>query len=195
MTFSRYIRQFVVLKRGHGLCLPSRSLSGTSGAPDSALKPPKFADLMRTIYKRAHPDLLRAKYPKEAENNSDSLQVINSILTTIKSFNSFPPQIVKQIPLVLLPEGGNGDKELVYVRLSIKTAGGECRNSLTSSFTDLFLQAGLLDQNVENRVDNRKLKGKKKGKKAKKAPLSLFEWNAEYFPEVPTGNEEVVMSV
>lgn len=135
--------------------------------------------------KRSHPDLLRAKHPDAAHRNEEGLQIINGILSTIKSFNSYPPQLIKRIPLTLLPEkDGN---ELIQCSLDIKTGGGECKKSLTSSFSDLFQQAGLLDESSSlhqdiGEIPENKKKKKRKGKKAGNA-APPFTWNEEYFPE------------
>ena len=138
--------------------------------------------------KRSHPDLLRAKYPEAADRNEEGLQIINGILSTIKAFNSYPPQLIKRIPLTLLPEGD--EKELLQCSLEIKTGGGECKNSLTTSFSDLFLQAGLLQTSFDLPQERGKLqkKRKRKGKKAGNV-APLFAWNDEYFPEEPMNKD------
>jgi hypothetical protein len=140
---------------------------------------PKFSDLMRKVYKRCHPDLVRSRFPEAASTNEVGLQTINSVLDTIKKFNSFPPQIIQTIPLALLPVEGD---ELRHVTLRIKTAGGDCKKSLTLSFTDLFLQAGLIEDtpaSVEGVSGYQKVK-KKGNKKNKDAPV-LFLWNEGFF--------------
>lgn len=157
-------------------------LVGDQGGEGNAkvIEIPKFSELMRKIYKRCHPDLVRSRFPEAASSNEVGLQTINSVLDTIKKFNSFPPQIIQTIPLALLPEDGD---ELRHVTLRIKTAGGDCRKSLTQSFTDLFLQAGLLKENISSMEEGSGLpKAKKRGKKSKlkEAPV-LFEWNDGYF--------------
>ena len=146
---------------------------------------PQFSTLMRSIYKRCHPDLLRARFPEEASANEQGLQTINSVLDTIKKFNSFPPQIIKTIPLALLSENGN---DLRSVTLRIKTAGGDCRRSLTSSFADLFIQAELIkDYEVDENLD---VGMRKKGKKSKKKQRELFVWNEGFFKTSSEGEED-----
>ena len=141
---------------------------------------PSFSALMRSVYKRTHPDLLRARFPEAATNNAEALQVINGILTTIKRFNQFPPQIISKIPLSMLTKGGD---DVMPVVLNIKTAGGECRKSLTTSFADLFAQAGLLENDDS-------AGGKKKGKNKGKGKGDVFVWNEGYFPTEPTPEDE-----
>ena len=157
----------------------SLETSSNSGEESSL---PKFATLMRSVYKRCHPDLMRARFPEAALVNEKGLQTINSVLDTIKKFNSFPPQIIQSIPLALLSQDGN---DLLHVTLRIKTAGGDCKRSLTLSFADLFIQAGLIKEDTI--VDDKALSAKKKGKRAKKQP-DLFVWNAGFF--VTEGEEE-----
>jgi len=45
---------------------------------------PDFQSLLRSVYKKTHPDLLRASFPNEAITNDESMQVIiwNPILLT-----------------------------------------------------------------------------------------------------------------
>ena len=113
-----------------------------SAQPGTNAKPlPLFADLMRAITKRSHPDLLRAKYPEAADRNEKGLQVINGILSTIKAFNSYPPQLIKRIPLTLLPEGD--ETELLQCSLEIKTGGGECKRALLLAFLTSFFKQDL----------------------------------------------------
>ena len=163
---------------------PHRGLSSASGSPM-----PRFADLMRAVYKRSHPDLLRAKYPDVADRNEEGLQVINGILSTIKAYNGYPPQLIKRIPIALLPQGDS--KELIQCSLEIKTGGGECKKSLTTSFSDLFNQAGLLqaDAPQDKGTSMGQKKKKRKGKKAGNV-APPFLWNDEYFPEAPTADNE-----
>ena len=97
-----------------------------------------------------------------ADRNEEGLQIINGILSTIKAFNSYPPQLIKRIPLTLLPEGD--ETELLQCSLEIKTGGGECKKSLTTSFSDLFLQAGLIQASFEVPEEMGKLQKKKKKK-------------------------------
>lgn len=93
------------------------------------------------------------------------MQILNGVLSSIKTFNTFPPQIVKNIPFHFLTEA----KRIKVVELQIRTAGGECRKSLTNSFTLFFENAGVLDQ----------------GERSRKGHVA-FVWDKDYFPEEET---------
>ena len=91
----------------------------------------------------------------KANQNDESFQVLNGILSTIKA-NEYPPQIVKRIPFNLRSQ--NGGNDFVQIELVLKTAGGDSRKSLTNSFTAFFEKAGLLAHGTK------------------------FKWSKEYFP-------------
>ncbi len=122
---------------------------------------PFFMALMRQIYKKVHPDLLRSSYPDLAKVNDESMQLINGVLSTIKNFGEYPPQIIKTIPFHMLD--GQGGTRLVS--LHIQTAGGECKRQLTECFALFFRETGVLT------TDN-----------------DSFRWDKEYFPT--TGNTQ-----
>jgi hypothetical protein len=123
---------------------------------------PSFAPLMRQIFRKMHPDLLKASFPTLSRENDASLQILNGILTSIKKYGEYPPQIVKNIPFHMLDSEAPGGTRLVSLR--IKTAGGECKRQLTQSFVSFFHETGTLPQN-----------------------FTVFRWDSEYFPlEAPT---------
>jgi hypothetical protein len=127
---------------------------------------PDFHSLLRQLYRRAHPDLLRHTCPESADINDASMQILNGILSNIKTFNEFPQAIIKTIPFHL--KNSNGELECKY--LSIRTAGGHCKRQLTNTFEIFFKETGILgNEGVEN------------GK---------FQWGKEYFPLTPTTNDE-----
>ena len=98
----------------------------------------KFSTVLKQLYKRTHPDLLRSKCETSAEHNDKSWQVLNGILSTVKE-SAYPPAINKQVKLFMSSPTG-----LEPVELRIQTAGGDCRRSLTKSFSELFVNAKLL---------------------------------------------------
>jgi len=96
--------------------------------------------LLRQFYKQTHPDILRSSNSQYADSNSDSMQVLNGILTTIKGVNQYPQRMYTEIPFFVKSNDGTINK----VSLVIRTAGGDCRKQLTSAFEQLFTQCGLL---------------------------------------------------
>ena len=125
---------------------------------DSSL--PEFSFLLRQLYRRAHPDLLRASDPLLANDNDESMQTLNGIITTIKTYNEYPAQIHKNITFHLK---SNTDKRVERVDLLLHTAGGDCKRQLTVSFEEFFLRSGIL---INPREDGK----------------DLFVWNKDYFP-------------
>ena len=125
---------------------------------------PEFAHLMRQLYKRAHPDLLRSTSPELAANNDESMQTVNGILSTVKTYNEFPAQIVKTIPFHLRMPDGNLERH----DLRIQTAGGDCKRQLTVAFEAFFVVTGILPKRTTTGG----------GKDA-------FQWSKEYFPLKP----------
>lgn len=117
---------------------------------------PQFQDLLRSLYKKAHPDLLRSSNPEMADTNDKSFQVLNGVISTIKTYNEYPPQMIRSIPFHLKRTDGSYTK----VELSIRTAGGDCRKSLANSFELFFRDAGICN--------------------------SRFAWGKDFFPLNPT---------
>ena len=103
---------------------------------------PEFSSLLRQLYKRAHPDVLRSANPELASYNDDSMQTLNGILSTIKTYNEYPAQIIKTIPFHLKTNDGR----LERVDLRIRTAGGDCKRQLTVSFSEFFVEAGIYSE-------------------------------------------------
>ena len=102
---------------------------------------PKFGTLLKQVYKKSHPDLLSSSHPDLAQVNDQSIQLLNGVLSSVKTMGEFPPQIVQTIPLHLLdPENEIGTRNIT---LRIETAGGDCQKSLTKSFETFFQDAGV----------------------------------------------------
>lgn len=95
---------------------------------------PEFQTLLRNLYKRSHPDLLRGNHPDIADINDSSMQILNGVLSTIKT-SEFPPAIIKKLPFWIKdPKSG----QLVCKMLNIQTAGGYSKNQLTACFEEFF---------------------------------------------------------
>ena len=123
-----------------------------------------FSHLLRQLYKKTHPDLLRSKCASSAEHNDKQWQVVNGILSTVKEGGAYPPAISSHISLFM--NAPTGRLETVDVR--IHTAGGDCQRALTRSFTDLFVAARLFPPG--------------------QAPA--FAWDPEYFKLAAEGESE-----
>ena len=156
-------------KRGHKDSKVPKVASDVSVTVDDALAAdgalaeekvqiPEFQVLLRQLYRKSHPDLLRASHPEAAETNDVSMQLLNGILTTIKKYNQYPAQIVKTIPFHVK----SGD-QVIVINLKIQTAGGDCKKALTGSFRDFFFEIGIINSKVGQQ----------------------FQWGKGYFPSVP----------
>lgn len=127
--------------------------SATSDAQGETVVP-EFALLLRQLYRRSHPDLLRHSHPEFAKVNDTSMQLLNSVLSTIKRPNQYPPRMIQDIPFYL-KNGADGSYD--KYTLEIRTAGGECKRQLTRTFQTFFAATQLSNE----------------GK---------FVWSKEYFP-------------
>jgi hypothetical protein len=104
---------------------------------DSQPPLPNFSDLMRDLYKKGHPDVLRSIDKEKADINDQSFQILNNIITTIKT-PGYPPMMVKTIPFHLKTTKGTKS-----TNLHVKTAGGECKRQLSASFEEFFITSGI----------------------------------------------------
>eukprot|EP00981_Chlorochromonas_danica_P001867 scaffold386_cov174-Ochromonas_danica.AAC.41 len=130
--------------------------------PAQSQQPADFALLLRQLYKRGHPDLLRHSHPELSRVNDMSMQLLNGVLSSIKVPNEYPPRTIQDIPFHLKhPVSGVYEEHT----LSIRTAGGDCQKQLTQSFEVFFASTGLSEG----------------GK---------FVWNKEYFPLPESGIED-----
>jgi Domain of unknown function (DUF4460) len=140
-----------------------RSRSNSTSTVKGPETIPDFHELLRQLYRKSHPDLLRASHPQFAEVNDSSMQLLNGILSTIKKYNEYPAQIVKTIPFHIR------DGEVIKIaHLKIQTAGGDCRRSLSTSFQNFFLDVG---------ITNKETGGS-------------FSWGKDYFPTSGSVNTE-----
>eukprot|EP01031_Cornospumella_fuschlensis_P027223 gene27223-32890_t len=145
-----------MLEKFQSITQPSSGGNETESYPD-------FTFLLRQLYKRSHPDLIRHSHPEAAKVNDLSMQLLNSIVTTIKKPDQFPPRLIQDIPFHIKVQG---DTELSEVVLSIRTAGGDCRKQLTTTFEQFFLSTKLADPDQH----------------AAHFTTGRFVWNKEYFP-------------
>jgi hypothetical protein len=100
---------------------------------------PQFNDLLKSFYKKSHPDILRSVNSEFAVHNDNAYQQLNEVLSAIKDINTFPPQLHKSIHFHIKSDGNN----ITKVELLIRTGGGDCRKSLTTSFETFFMNAGI----------------------------------------------------
>lgn len=108
------------------------------GQDDSSL--PLFSTLMKKLYMKSHPDLLRAVSEEKATVNDASMQIINGILSTVKENKEFPVASTQSIPFYVR----NGT-EYDLMELRIRTGGGDCRHQLAACFEDFFARTGIHD--------------------------------------------------
>lgn len=131
-------------------------------AQQETVELPQFAVLLRQFYKQSHPDLLRASNAEHAAVNDESWQTLNGILSTIKERDTFPPMMNKTMPFYLrCAKSSNGVRQ---VDLRIRTAGGACKNQLTVTMGNFFVESGI-------------------------SPDGKFTWGKEYFPVAAMGEK------
>eukprot|EP01038_Epipyxis_sp_PR26KG_P004090 gene4090-5838_t len=133
---------------------------------------PSFSNLLRQLYLRSHPDLLRSTNPELADINDQSMQIVNGLLSTVKEYNQYPPQTILNIPFHVK----NQATGIIHCHeLRIRTAGGECKRQLTTTFEEFFIQSGIVsvDNNNYNNHYNRKNNKKR---------AAIFDWGKDYFP-------------
>ena len=104
---------------------------------------------LRSLYKSSHPDILRSTNTEYAQVNSDSMQILNGILSTVKKANSYPPATHKDIPFYVKiannvnNDSSNSSEEIVQKHiLCIRTAGGDCKKQLRISLEQFFISCG-----------------------------------------------------
>jgi hypothetical protein len=115
---------------------------------------PKFSAMIRQLYRRSHPDLLRASHLEFSIVNDQSMQVLNGVLSAVKTYNEYPPQIVKRIPFHMKTIGADS---VNCFHLNIVTAGGDSKKQITRTFQEFFVKTGISED-------------------------GQFQWDKEYFP-------------
>ena len=115
MNRGSVLRRMTSLRATYKSKSKSRSYQHNKYATGGASNTPDFQSLIRPLYKRyrlslghlvwlltlawiarSHPDILRASHPSSAEINEESMQILNGILSTIKTYDS-PPAINKRL--------------------------------------------------------------------------------------------------
>ena len=123
---------------------------------DSDLSLPEFPSLIRNLFKKIHPDILRARSPLEADINDSSIKELNGVLSTLKIYNQFPPVMSKTIIFYVK---SNDSNDLSQVSLTLNTSGGDCKRMLMTTFESFFKKTGV--------------------------HTGSFRWGNEYFPSQP----------
>ena len=113
---------------------------------------PNLQSLLRALYRRAHPDIIRSSAPELAEVNNASLQLLNGVLSTLKVPNQYPERLNQSIPFHV-KEG----ETITRFELKLVTAGGDSKRQLTATFSAFFRDIGELS-------------------------TQDFSWDKEYFP-------------
>lgn len=111
-----------------------------------------FHSLLRQLYRKTHPDLVRSHSEVMSKVNDISMQELNGVLSTIKT-TDFPPAIDKRFIFYV-----KDTKTQAYEKheLHLKTSGGDCRKQLKTTFETFFKTTGISD--------------------------TAFRWDADYFP-------------
>jgi hypothetical protein len=121
---------------------------------------PKLQSLLRTLYMRSHPDIIRHSEPGYADINSESMQLLNGVLSTLKEPNQYPPRISQVIPFYC-----KSNETIVLHELKLIGSGGDSKRQLTDTFSQFFKEIGILD-------------------------TKDFTWDKEYFPEGEATNSK-----
>jgi hypothetical protein len=82
------------------------------------------------------------------------MQVLNGVLSAVKTYNEYPPQIVKRIPFHMKTVGAD---TVTCFHLNIITAGGDSKKQITRTFQEFFAKTGISED-------------------------GSFQWDKEYFP-------------
>lgn len=99
---------------------------------------PNFQSLLRQLYRRSHPDLVKSYSEEMSRVNDNSMKELNGVLSSIKT-TEFPPALDKSFTFYMKDQ--NQSYETFELRL--KTSGGECRKQLKKTFEAFFLKTGI----------------------------------------------------
>ncbi len=102
-------------------------------------KLPKFSSLIRQFYKRSHPDLLRASHPEYAQINDQSMQILNDVITTIKSVDKTQKLLIKKIPFYMKTTGST---EVTLIEMNLKSM------MMKRSFEQFFIASKISEDGV-----------------------------------------------
>lgn len=99
-----------------------------------------FHSLLRQLYRKTHPDLVRSHSEAMSKVNDTSMQELNGVLSTIKT-TDFPPAIDKRFTFYVK----NSTQSYEKFELHLKTSGGDCRKQLKTTFESFFKITGISD--------------------------------------------------
>ena len=125
LTFSNHKRYLSSKKRSHQNYQDRINRQFNIGEANQL---PEFNYLIKSFYKKAHPDIIRSHNQQYANENDIAFQQLNSIISTIKT-NEFPPLISKTILFHM-----KSNDVFKQVNLVIRTSGGDCKKSLSKQF-------------------------------------------------------------
>jgi hypothetical protein len=123
-------------------------------AQTNELNLPTFHALLRQLYRKIHPDLVRSHSETMSKVNDTSMQELNGVLSTVKTVD-YPRVLDKRFIFYAK------DINSIYQphELHLKTSGGDCRKQLKGTFEVFFKRVGILATDGGS-----------------------FRWDAEYFP-------------
>lgn len=125
---------------------------------------PLFHNLLRQLYRRAHPDLMKSHSETMSRINDTSMQELNGVLSTVKGKSEFPQAIDKRFTFYMK---NTTTSEYQKYELLLKTSGGDCRKQLRTSFEQFFQLTGICN--------------------------TSFQWDAGYFPALTNTEAEKVL--
>ena len=128
LTFSNHKRYLSSKKRSHQNYKDRINRQFNIGEANQL---PEFNYLIKSFYKKAHPDIIRSHNQQYANENDIAFQQLNSIISTIKT-NEFPPLISKTILFHM--KSNDHNSTFKQVNLTIRTSGGDCKKSLSKQF-------------------------------------------------------------
>ena len=96
--------------------------------------------MLRQFYKKVHPDLF-GRFPELKEANEESLQVLMSVLETIKSNNAeYVPVRTEKVYFYVRTDKPD---HFMKVPVTLRTTGNHCHHVVAESLSKLFERCGL----------------------------------------------------
>jgi hypothetical protein len=101
---------------------------------------PTFHSLLRQLYRKTHPDLVRSHSETMSKANDISMQELNGVLSTVKT-TDYPRVLDRRFVFYVK------DMNQTYNQheLHLKTSGGDCRKQLKTTFELFFKETGISD--------------------------------------------------
>lgn len=99
---------------------------------------PTFHSLLRQLYRKTHPDLVRSHSEAMSKINDVSMQELNGVLSTVKT-TDYPRVLDRRFIFYVK------DLNQTYNQheLHLKTSGGDCRKQLKTTFEIFFKKTGI----------------------------------------------------